>query len=248
MRRIAGQFRLYGPITIGLALAAGLSSCAWFGAADAAAPAEAQKSPRTRVALHAAVDKNLGYCRDWLAEKDWKSLRQTADGVSILVQVLAPKGDDEAWRRAVRGFLADVENLQSASDEKQGDKCRELIAGLEAQNKSLAKLEPKSAAKSGKLSITLRSLMALMDATHADAKTSVAVGELDAAKNMAVVLSELGRVVSNQRADAAWHSSAEALVSASAAAADERQTDAKAIRQQLRGVYEKCEACHERHR
>jgi cytochrome c556 len=38
------------------------------------------------------------------------------------------------------------------------------------------------------------------------------------------------------------------MASAAAEAADERQTDAKAVRQQLRGVYERCEACHERHR
>ena len=90
--------------------------------------------------------------------------------------------------------------------------------------------------------------MHLMEATHAEAKAALALGDVAEAKSMAVVLSELGRVVSNQRADARWRASGESLVRAAFEAADERQSDAKTIRQQLRGVYEKCAACHKQQR
>ena len=199
-----------------------------------------------------AVEKNLSVCRDWLAASDWKSLRQTADGLVILAQVLKLQGDDEAWRRAADGMANNVRALQSAAAGKQPERCQELIGSIGGQNKAWAKLTPKSKAKADgpkpdKLA-SLRPLMHLMEATHAEAKAALALGDVAEAKSMAVVLSELGRVVSNQRADARWRASGESLVRAAFDAADERQSDAKTIRQQLRGVYEKCDACHTRQR
>jgi hypothetical protein len=223
----------------------------WHTVADEAATSE-PKPARTHAALHIAVEKNLSVCRDWLAAKDWKSLRQTADGLVILAQVLGLQGDDEAWHRAADGVANNVRALQSAADEKQPERCQELIGSIGAQNRAWAKLAPKSKPKAGGPKLeklpSLRPLMHLMEATHAEAKAAVAVGDLTEAKSMAVVLSELGRVVSNQRADARWRASGESLVRAAFEAADERQSDAKAIRQQLRGVYEKCAACHKQQR
>lgn len=223
----------------------------WPAEADDAA-ASAARADRARAALHVAVEKNLAYCREWLEAKDWKSLVQSADGVGILAGVLAAKGDDDKWRTGVSGLSAQVEALRAAADGKEADKCKELIEQLAAGNKELAGLTVKArlaTAKSSEKPIaSLRPLMTLLDGTHADAKAALAVGDLAEAKSMAIVLSELGRVVSNQRADAAWRSAAEAMVNASLEAADEKQTDAKAVRQQLRVVYEKCEACHNRQR
>jgi hypothetical protein len=232
-------------LIVGVTLAAGSSAGLWFAEADDAATATAAKADSARAALHTAFDKNLSYCRQWLAAKDWKSLQQTAEGAGILAGMMGRYGDDDTWRAAARRLREGVQSLRSAAGDKQTERCQKSIEQLAADNKSLAKL-PKTKPVAQRLTVSLRPMMALMDATHADAKAALAVGDLVEAKSMALVLSELGHVVSNQRAEAAWHSAGEALARAAVEAAE--QTDAKAIRQKLRGVYEKCEACHNRQR
>src|SRR5438105_142364 len=98
----------------------------WHATAEDVASSE-PKPDRRGAALHTAVEKNLAYCRDWLAAKDWKSLRQTADGVGILAQVLRQQRDDEAWRRAADGLAADVQSLRMATDGERADACKDLI-------------------------------------------------------------------------------------------------------------------------
>jgi len=214
----------------------------------------ATQRDRTRAALHAAMEKNVSYCRDWLAAGDWKSLRQTAEGLGIVVAVLAAQGDGDDWRKAMRGMTADVDALRSAAEDEDAKRSKQLLDRLEGAGKEAAKLTPKPAKKTAPdkrkppAVDSLRPLMALMDGTHADAKAAVAVGDVDEAKNMALVLSELGRVVSNHRGEAAWRAAADALVRAPAETGNDPASDAKTIRQQLRGVYQRCEACHEKQR
>jgi cytochrome c556 len=61
-------------------------------------------------------------------------------------------------------------------------------------------------------------------------------------------LAELARLVSNSRTTEQWSSLAGDFVGAATAAATSTETDAKIVRQQFRGVAEKCEACHEKSR
>ncbi len=224
----------------------------WSADADDAARSSAAKADRSRAALHAAVEKNLGYCRDWLAAKDWKSLRQSADGVGILVAVLARQGDGDKWRSGVEDLSASVETLCSAADAKEPQKSKELIERLSASNKELAglavKTRPATARSAAKPIESLRPLMTLLDGTHADAKAALALGEVAEAKSMAVVLSELGRVVSNQRGDAAWRAAAEAMIRAAPRRPTKSRPTPKRSASSWRGVYEKCEACHNRQR
>src|SRR5207247_517718 len=69
------------------AIAAGLAAAIWCAVADDRPASAVAKPNRIQTALHLAVDKNLAYCREWLAAKDFKSLRQTADGIGILANV-----------------------------------------------------------------------------------------------------------------------------------------------------------------
>jgi cytochrome c556 len=87
-----------------------------------------------------------------------------------------------------------------------------------------------------------------MDAVQGSAKVAVLTGNVEAAKKQARVLSELGKLVSNSRNADGWSSLAGEFVSAATAAADSTESDAKVVRQQLRTVAERCEACHEKSR
>jgi hypothetical protein len=219
----------------------------WRAVADDASAPSGAKPDLARAALHAAVEKNLGYCRDWLAAKDWKSLRQSAEGVGVLVSVLAGQGDDP-WRASVAGMAAKVPALRKAADQEDAEMCRKLLNQLAAANKELAAVKL-TTGRPGKKALekpeALRPVMLVLDGTYSDAKVALAAGDADEAKSMARVLSELGRMVSNHRTDAAWRSAAGAMARAAAELADAKETDAKAIRQHLRGVYEKCQACHD---
>jgi cytochrome c556 len=96
----------------------------------------------------------------------------------------------------------------------------------------------------------LRPLMLIMDGIHADAKKAMLVGRVDDAKKQAIVLAELGQLVSHSRqasssqADAWKKLSGEFVESAQAVAASPA-TDAAAVRQLLKNVSQRCEACHE---
>src|SRR5205085_9830280 len=107
---------LLAVIVIGMGVAG-----TWQAAADD--PGAEPKPDRVRDALHAAIEKNLAYCRDWLAAKDMKSLRQTADGLGILVQVVTQQRGDEGWRRAADGLATDVRSLRAAADGQRADEC-----------------------------------------------------------------------------------------------------------------------------
>ena len=94
----------------------------------------------------------------------------------------------------------------------------------------------------------LGTLMTLMEGTYADAKSALIFDEVETAKNTAYVLSELARLTSHYRKDANWSDRAARLSAAALQVAQSRSLDAKTVRQQLRGVYKRCESCHNRNR
>jgi hypothetical protein len=88
----------------------------------------------------------------------------------------------------------------------------------------------------------------LMDATLADAKVSLITGQVEVAKNESRVIAELGKLLSNLRTTPEWTSLAGDFCAAANAAASSTETDAKTVRQLIRGVAERCETCHEKSR
>ena len=92
--------------------------------------------------------------------------------------------------------------------------------------------------------------MLLMDGIRGDAKIDLLSGNVEDAKKGAYVLSELGRVVSNSGSGGSssrerWPELSAAFIEASLAAARSPATDAAAIRQLMRNVSQRCDACHE---
>lgn len=201
------------------------------------------------VALHTAVSGNLDYCDDWLAGKDFKTLAVTAEGIQLLADALGRFGDGPQWKAAGDELREGARLLQQAAKAQDAAKCKAALAVLRERGARFVKLKPSGKpAKGARPSASLRSMMSLLDGTYADAKASLAFGEAEAAKSTAIVLAELGRVVSNYRGDERWSKMSREMIAAALETAEMKSDDPQAVRAQLRGVYQRCEACHNRQR
>jgi hypothetical protein len=92
--------------------------------------------------------------------------------------------------------------------------------------------------------------MLLMDGIRGDAKIALLTGRTADAKNAAYALGELGQVVSvsrpgNTANEQQWSELSRAFVESSLSMARSPGNDAAAVRQGLREVSQRCEACHE---
>jgi hypothetical protein len=207
------------------------------------------RTERTRAALHGAVEKNLEYGREWLEGKDFKSLALTGEGLVALAQLLSRLSDEERWQISASELTQSAKALTEAARKEEETLTKLLLAKVGQRNKSLAELT-----LAGKLrppqrpGIPLRSFMALMDGTHADAKAALTFSEIDRAKQMGYVLAELGHSLAAHRADANWLKLSRDFSAAATAAAESASRDAKEIREQLRTIYRHCEACHDARR
>ena len=230
-----------GALTIVVILLA-----AW--SVDSAEPAPSpSRAEQTRIALHAAVEGNLAYCRQWLDEKDYKSLGQTASGIAILADVLRGQGDAKAWQAATGQLRDAAAKLTAEAGRENADACKAAIDGIDRENQSAKKLdEIGRPVKPSRAAGNLRAMMALLEGTYADAKAALAFGEVEKARQTAYVLAELGRRVAGYQSDTRWAADAGAMSAAAVAVALGESADAKMVREQLRGVYLKCEACHDR--
>lgn len=199
----------------------------------------------TAAAYRAVLERNLVHAREWLEQRDPKSLAQSAATLQFLAELYANLGDDPAWRAATRELVGGVQELVRSAGTGDLPRCS---AALERVEKALAAsrgVQPQGARVSLASAPALRRLMLVLDAVQADAKLAVLTGQVAAAKNQAVVLSELGRLVSNARQDAAFTAHSRAFVQAAEALAQASESDQARARQLLRGLSQRCDACHE---
>jgi len=204
-----------------------------------------EDAPAVTAALRGALSKNLAHARDWLDQKDFKSLAQSSGTLQLLADLLKTRSDDAAWQAATAKVASAVGDLQVAARGEDAAKC---LVAIETLEKSAAAVE--SAAPSGKpLPLPrgpgLRPLMLTMGGVYADAKIALIGGNVATAKNQALVLSELGKLVSNSRSGEPWTTRGSAFSEAALAAATSPEIDPQKVRQLLRGISQRCDACHE---
>jgi hypothetical protein len=195
--------------------------------------------------LQAALTKNVGHARDWLDQADYKSLNQSAGGLQLLAALLKAKSDDAAWQTALGKVEVAVSEMQAAAKSENASKCRAALEGLGTAAEAATSLQPAGKPMSAPKAPAVRPLMLIMDSIYADAKIALVTGNAAAAKKQALVLAELGELVSNSRHTDQWRSLSGEFVKAASTAAASAETDPQAVRQLLRGVSQKCEACHE---
>jgi hypothetical protein len=201
-------------------------------------------------ALHGTLAKNIEHAREWLDAKDFKSLAQSAGGLQMLAGLLKARSDDAAWQEATGKISTTVTALQDAAKTEDMAKSQAALDALEKQLVAAKAIVPSGKPQPPPSIGAIRPVMLLMDGIYADAKIFVIAGNVAGAKRQAHVLSELGRVVSNSQSGNAkgrdkWPEFSKAFVEACLAAAKSPSEDAQAVRQLLRGISQRCEACHE---
>jgi len=202
-------------------------------------------------ALHLSVGRRIGDARKWLEERDFKSLTQTAGGLRVLAGLLQARSDDKSWQAATDQVLAAIGGLSEAARGEDAARCTAALDKLQMAASAVKAVEPTGKPQSPRqASGGLRPLMLLMDSIRGDAKIDLLTGNVEGAKKGAYVLSEVGRVVSNSGSGSAqdrqrWPELSTAFVEASLVAARSPTTDADTMRQLLRSVSQRCEACHE---
>jgi cytochrome c556 len=211
----------------------------------------------TTSALKAALTKNVGHARQWLDERDYKSLAQSTGGLALLAELLKAKSDDAAWQAAVGNVLARASELQAAArGEEDLARCQAALKALEAAAAAVEKITPTGQPLALPKGPGIRLLMLTLDGVQADAKIALLTGHVATAKKQAIVLAELSRLLSNARSTEGsnarstekWSSLADDFSKVTLAAATSAETDAKAVRPLFRAIAERCEACHENSR
>jgi hypothetical protein len=209
------------------------------------ATAQGAESPPAIVALQAALAKNVAHAREWLEQKDYKSVAQAAGGLQLLAELTKAKSDDAAWHSALDNVLAKVIDLQSAARDQDPAKCKSAIDAIDSAVSQIARLQPTGQPQSLSKPPAVRALMLAMDAIQGDAKVALITGNVAAARHQAHVLAELAKLVSNSRATDQWKSLSSDFAAAANTAASSTESDPKLVRQKFRAIAERCEACHE---
>jgi len=209
------------------------------------APAAAATTPHP---LQSALSVNLDYCDEWLAGSDFKSLRQTAEGLLLLTDVLSARQGDAAWQARTGELKAAIHGLIKAAQAEDAQACKAAMTQNREAAAAVAALPfpAKPPAQLPRPSASVRAMMALLDGTHADAKRALLFDEPDNARRSAQVLAELGPLLAAYRADARWKGWSDDFTAISQQTAADTQADAQQLRTRLNEIYNRCQACHDR--
>jgi len=235
-----------GRMACRLVAALGLLNALFFVASPRPARAQAIQQNAVAGALQAALAKNIAHAQEWLDQKDFKSLAQSAGGLRLLAEMLQALSDDAIWQSTTNALIIKTDALVLAARREDSEQCNEALGAMGGAVWTVSH----GGFPGGKSTTinhvpAIRALMLTMDALAADAKIALMAGNAEAAKKQAVVLSELGKLVSNSRSGQAWKTMAGDFLQATDAAAITPESDPKAVRQLFRTIAERCEACHE---
>lgn len=205
----------------------------------------AEEPAQIAAAYRAVLARNLQHAEQWLAEGDFKSLAQGAGNMQLIGDLFVALGDDAAWQTAARPAREQIEKLASAAAAADATRSSAAIQQIKTALSTSEAVRPQGSRVSLARPPALRRLMLVLDSVQADAKVAVLTGQAGVAKSQAVVLSELGQLVSNARRDEAFVAQSRAFVQAAQALAQADESDLAALRQRLRNVAQRCDACHE---
>jgi hypothetical protein len=215
-------------------------------ALDAQAAADGFMPVAPAGAIRAAFQTNLKITRDWLDQKDFLSTADSAQSLLALTQLWTYQSDQPAWRDQAAALREGFTRLVAAARAKDMAGCQTAMQQCEALLDEMAK-SPSSASraseKSFKPAAPLRHWMLLMEGAYADAKTAKSVPELE---NLAYLVAEGANASQYLRPDAAWRKRAvEVRETALAVAKQAHDEGLGPARQALKGVFQRCEACHQ---
>src|SRR5262245_61044836 len=170
-------------------------------AAFSAEPAEAIPA-----ALNVALQKNIAHSREWLDQKDFKSVVQSAGALHLLAELLKARSDDSAWQAATTNLIAAANSIQTAARDEDISKCKSALDSLDKASAATTSLKPTGKPQPLERAPAIRPLMLILDALQGDVKVAMLTGNVEAARKQAFVLAELGKLVSNSRNTDQWSS------------------------------------------
>jgi hypothetical protein len=187
---------------------------------------------------------NLKLVGDWLGERDFESAAETAERIALLIDLCELQSDEPVWRDRLEQFRSRNSELIERAKKQDAptsvtaaNACLAIVADLEASLPARLPDESRFTPRGA-----LRTWMHLLDGCYTDAKVSRTVAELTA---MSYTIAEAANAVQFLRGDTEWRDRArrvrEAALKVSTLKPD---TDLKVARQELKNVYENCQACH----
>jgi hypothetical protein len=197
-------------------------------------------------ALLRAVRVNLQVTGEWLDDGDFDSAVETVERIKLLLTFCELQSREQSWRARVTLLRSQCDQLISVAKTKDATACIEMSKNCMIALESLGKNPPPDGHRAEiddlKPSASIRSFMKLLDGSYTDAKLAKSLDELSA---MTYAIAEATNIAQFLRSEPEWRERAgdvrEAAVKVAKLKAD---TDLKVARQELKNVYERCQACH----
>lgn len=195
-------------------------------------------------AVHAGLAAQLRQVGDWLAEKDFASVAQAAQGLEVF-GVLAGYHGDQAWQADSSALATLARQLSAAARQKDADMCKELIEAGDRRLHSMGKTIPDAKAPAGVPRVASTKVwMLLADGTYVDAKSARSPAQLE---QLAYLLAEEANAMAHLRPG--WEKLAYSVRDAALDVVRENQSGGlDAGKKALKGVYQRCEACHQQNK
>ncbi len=220
-----------------------------------AAEQEQPTSPRVslaqrRAALISAVATNCDYAEEWLTGGDFKTLDQTANGMILLSLTLSTLDSDPKLQELAFQLRDHAQGLVAAATKQDKQGSQRMIDTIKQWSKQAEMTKfpevPTPPREGARARVPIGPMMALLDGTYADAKRALIFDDVAQAKTEAVVLAELGELLSHAKEGDKWEQLAADFQTAAWQVATTKETSAKSVRTLLSGVYQRCTACHDR--
>jgi hypothetical protein len=103
-----------------------LLACSWQGASSSIRAADDAVDPVVQ-AVYVSLANNLLHAREWLEQKDYKSLAQTAGNLQLLAELQKSRSDDKLWQEAVGNVLSAASDVQAAAKAEDAAKCKAAL-------------------------------------------------------------------------------------------------------------------------
>jgi len=240
MRRVAGV------IGVGLAICLLLGAPASPATADRPTDSTGYVPVAPASALHTALESNLKQVRGWLDDGDFASAEQAVRGLAALAWLHGFQGSDAAWRQKTAALREACDALSAAVRRKDAAECDRAMRSCSGFLAELAKLRPavpKDAIKDFRPPAATKTWMLLMEGTYVDGKTATNAEEL---QHRALGIAEVANVISYLRTAPSWRKMAGDVRAAALLAAETAgKKDMDTARKAFKGVYRRCEACHQ---
>jgi|SRR5262245_27277771 len=240
MRRVAGV------IGVGLAMGLLLGAPASPATTDRSTDSTGYVPVAPASALHTALESNLKQVRSWLDDGDFASAEQAVRGLAALAWVHGFQGSDAAWRQKTAALREACDALSAAVRRKDAAECDRAMRSCSGFLAELAKLRPavpKDAIKDFRPPAATKTWMLLMEGTYVDGKTATNAEEL---QHRALGIAEVANVISYLRTAPSWRKMAGDVRAAALLAAETAgKKDMDTARKAFKGVYRRCEACHQ---